>query len=368
MESEFLKGLGFRLGVEKSEYTHWRNLLDGFIYSRQQAAHHTSLSRHRPSWSPQPMIYTPTSMSIPQLPGQMQSRARSASPIPAFSPTEYLPIRSYNYGEPSPVHRKRTAVDAFATDVPTSTQYYEHMRLPVRKAQFGSMDAGTGFNVQTETSASGLARSSSLTRQQRQIARLPGEGGRRGSLGHIYGATTPAAESEVDLRHAAAMQWQNEEHGYASAQNHVPTTAWPGPSALITTYDGSAQPATVPPEVSRAILQVYIADSSTLCSTRSLRRRIPDTTARLERPFCAINTLQSRKRLCQPPRKPHTPPTLLTTPSPTPTRRTLFLRLTVTPSRNRPSSPMLVRPDTHTMPRRRCRPRVAHPLVWASQG
>jgi len=253
MESEFLKGLGFRLGVEKSEYTHWRNLLDGFIFSRQQSSHHASLSRHRPSWSPQPMLYTPTTMAIPQLPEPMQNRARSASPIQVYAAPDYQPTASYNYAEPSPVHRKRTAVDAFAADVPTSTQYYEHMRLPIRKAQFGSIDAGAGFNVPPEAPTSGLARSSSLTRQQRQIARLPGEGGRRGSMGQIYGATTPAEAPEVDLRHAAAMQWQNEEYGYASAQNYASTANWPGSSALITTYDGSAQPATVPPEVSSCL-------------------------------------------------------------------------------------------------------------------
>lgn len=232
MEAEFLKGLNFSLGVDRSEYQHWRNLLDGFVYARQREAAQLAQAQarmHRPSYG---QLYTPLSVAVPQLPNETGLvRARSASPTQMLtSPHPQMP---YAYTYPSPTHRKRTAVDAFAADVPGTSAVYEQMRLPARKAQFASIDLSSARSAQG--SPSGLARSSSLNRR---IARLPGDGGRRGSMGQVYGVPTP---DQTDLRHAAAMHWQQEHEAYNHHRDEC--------SALSATYQLPEQQILVPPEV-----------------------------------------------------------------------------------------------------------------------
>lgn len=240
MEKEFLKGLDYRLTVDRSDYQHWRNLLDGFIYARKrEAAHAAYVHRHRPSWSPQTVIYTPVTTVMPTLPNtDLNGRARSASPA-QFYYSEHAD-NTYPYNAASPLHRKRTAVDAFAADVPDQSVVYEQMRLPARKAHFGSMDASYVPSGDASLSSGGLGRSSSLNRR---IARLPGDTGRRGSLGQIHGAS--AAQEEPDLRHAAAMHLQHQE-GYAPPQ-------WQGYTSLIAPYEAAAHISNVPPEVSSVV-------------------------------------------------------------------------------------------------------------------
>lgn len=234
MEKEFLQGLDYRLTVERSDYQHWRNLLDGFIHARKREAHAASLHRHRPSWSPQTIIYTPIPAGVPTLPTDAYGRARSASPAQFYAPDHA--DNTYLYNQASPAYRKRTAVDAFAADVPDQTVVYEQMRLPPRKAHFGSMDATyTGLEDASSSTSSTLGRSSSLNRR---IARLPGENGRRGSLSHIYGVPL---QDGTDLRHTAAMHLQQQE-AYAPQ--------WQGYSSLIAPYDASGQAENIPPEVS----------------------------------------------------------------------------------------------------------------------
>jgi len=240
MEAEFLQGLGFSLSVDKTEYLHWRSLLDGFISARRrEAAHAAALARHRPSWSPTSMVYTPIHSTLPYLPAPPSTgRARSASPGQSFSPSYVGAAHTYAYH--SPGHRKRTALDAFEADSMGCSVVYEQMRLPPRKAHFASVDMGNGRLSPATTGTSNLSRSSSLSRQ---IARLPGVGSRRGSMGQVF--KFPTNNGSSDLRHTAALQWHNE--GYA----HDPQ--WDGPTALVAPYEGTAHPVVVPPEVSEPV-------------------------------------------------------------------------------------------------------------------
>ena len=242
MEAEFLRGLSYDLGVERSEYQHWRNLLDGFILARQrEAPQNLAAPHHRPSWSPQTVLYTPTANTVPTLGNgpAVNYRARSASP-PSFSPP-FAHHQSYTYAFPSPTgQRKRNAGEAFAMDIPNPTVMYEQMRFPPRKVAFNSVDATNGLSPFIPSSpqgtTGGLARSSSLNRR---FARMPGVHDRRGSMGQLYGVATP---EPTDLRPAAAVHgWQQEGYGHSQ---------WQGCSALVAPCERAAQPQVVPPEVS----------------------------------------------------------------------------------------------------------------------
>jgi hypothetical protein len=236
MEAEFLQGLGFSLSVDKTEYLHWRSLLDGFISARnREAAHAAAFARHRPSWSPTPMVYTPIHTTLPYLPAPaLAGRARSASPGQTIPPSYVDSAQAHAYLSPS--HRKRTALDAFESDNMGGSVVYDQMRLPARKAHFGSVDMGDARFSQAATPSSNLVRSSSLSRQ---IARLPGVSARRGSLGQVF--SIPYDNRSTDLRHTAALQWHNEGYGHE--------TQWGGPTALVAPYEGTAHPTVIPPEV-----------------------------------------------------------------------------------------------------------------------
>ncbi|KAK4687299.1 hypothetical protein P7C73_g2812, partial [Tremellales sp. Uapishka_1] len=230
MESEFLSGINYDLGVEPSEYRHWRQLLDGFIYSKEQDARR---SRIPVGWAPPPLQpqnqwHSPQSVSIytPELSTYGYThRARSASPLP------YVP---------SPP-RKRSAVDAFSSDGHPSS-VYEMLRLPTRKVNFQT-DLQS-YQVQPSQPAGSsqgysIGRASSLNRQ---IARLPGALGRRGSAGQLHGL---GFDHPVhDLRHVATQHAQQQQQpGY-----------WNGYKTLSAPFDRIAQPQSIPPpDVSRAI-------------------------------------------------------------------------------------------------------------------
>jgi hypothetical protein len=250
MEAEFLKGLNYDLAVQHSEYIQWRQLLDGFIFSRDALR---TRAASQAFGSPQSLLYTPNPAVIPSqsdVAVSLMYRARSASP-PCFSPA--FAYRSH-YTHPSPEHsKKRSAGDAFA-DPTAPAGVYESMRRPARKAAFVQPIAPTYPSVTipvpthrpsftSQSSGSSLARSSSLNRQ---IARLPGDSiegasGRRGSAGHIL-----SVESEADLRHAATAHAQMQQ-GWMSSIGGGP---YEGYSTLVAPYERPAQLQMVPPEVS----------------------------------------------------------------------------------------------------------------------
>lgn len=257
MEHEFLLGLGYNLGVDNKDYHHWKSLLDGFILARQREREaYSRVHQHRPSWSPQMNIYTPTAPPVPTLPNPSFYRARSMSPSQTFSPT-YSYHTPYGYSFPSPNHhRKRTAGDAFEGEVvPGQSTVYEQMRLPTRKAAFNRSVDVTMTNchngaVYTRSvavpsdHAGGLGRSSSLSRQ---IARLPGDQvGRRGSMSHVYGYAGPISYgSEVDLNYA------NTTYRYQGYGQDAPQ----GYSALVAPYEHAHAPF-APPEVGFITIQL----------------------------------------------------------------------------------------------------------------
>ncbi|WWC58259.1 uncharacterized protein I303_100797 [Kwoniella dejecticola CBS 10117] len=245
MESEFLTGLNYQLGVSVEEYTRWKNLLDGFMTSR---APHSATTRHirhaSNAKSPLTMAIPITPASIP--PMTTTHRARSASP-PRIAPP---PIHTANYDFPTGYDhaRKRSAVDASMHDPSTSAAIYEFLRLPSRKAAFQQPLQSTQHlqpnvnavrakptSVQQSFGAS-TVRSSSLSRQGGRMAQDGQSYGRRGSHGHIF--PTPM--------------------GYVS--HHVspiavddPTfmagpTEWDGGRALLAPYECQPQPHLVPPE------------------------------------------------------------------------------------------------------------------------
>jgi hypothetical protein len=192
--------MDWRLGVQLSEYQHWRNLLDGFILARQ---HEANYSRYfSPSYSPASILTTPSQPYIPTMPVDpfyTNTRGRSASP-PIFSPDH-----SRVYAIPESVQRKRSAYAAFAGQGPL---VYDVPYEPAQKVvHHDNNQQATATRIQQPApifnSNVSVVRSSSLNRQ---IARMPSEAqqmARRGSAGHIHGEV-PSFGHEGDLRHG---QW-----------------------------------------------------------------------------------------------------------------------------------------------------------------
>ncbi|ORY23612.1 hypothetical protein BCR39DRAFT_507752 [Naematelia encephala] len=223
MEQEFLIGMNYDLSVSVNEYRVWLGMLDGFIAARQRDA----LGRH---WyhSRSPFVFPQTIDPV-----GMTYRARSASP-----PSASTAVQPYIY-PPSPPHaRKRSAVDAFAYEIPsvTPTTIYEQLRFPTRKAQFQRIYAPppsvasvasvasvvSAPQLHPESSQSSLGRSGSLNRQ---IARLPGDHTfRRGSVGNVA-----SEENESPLV-----------SDYQQHQQSAPIE-WTGPSELIRPYERPPQ-------------------------------------------------------------------------------------------------------------------------------
>lgn len=179
MESEFLLGLGYQLGVRHSDFSKWSKLLDGFMLAR---AHDVSQAqRGRAMWStnyPSPLLYTPATMpqaTLPQLDLSQMYVTRSADPYwqSVDCDESYAPsiIRSQPLQHISPTStRKRVAADAFTPDYPVD---HEQQPIPYRRLQAGHPD----------TTGSRQPRSSSLNRRSgRQLE----DSGRRGSAGHVY--------------------------------------------------------------------------------------------------------------------------------------------------------------------------------------
>nr|ODN90880.1 hypothetical protein L204_05719 [Cryptococcus depauperatus CBS 7855] len=186
METEFLVGLNYELGVKVQEYTRWRVLLDAFMLSRGpggsmgpgQAGYlfHSPLTAH-PAFTP------------PTLSG---SRARSASP-PRGLPLEhhYVALGDSN-------GRKRSAVDAFYLDSvpPATSRQGPHLPNITIPAHSFSSQPLTPVHASrpallSQDSTSSLARSASLNRQW---ARLPTHlnNTRRGSTGHVDPEPAPS--------------------------------------------------------------------------------------------------------------------------------------------------------------------------------
>ncbi|WVQ76318.1 hypothetical protein IAR50_005983 [Cryptococcus sp. DSM 104548] len=209
METEFLAGLGYELGVELDEYERWKMLLDEFMRSRGPGGS-MAPSRRQPSPLGAHTISTPT----------FSSRARSASPVRLPQPYE-------------PSGRKRSAADAFHPDtVPPPFSGHGMLRVPSNTSQ-PLVSSRSRPTLSREPSSSSLARSASWNRQ---LARLPSHYGRRGSAGHVY--PTPSEP----------MQYQQPScYGQpvpASMQHD-----WDGGRALLAPYDENLpQPQLVPQE------------------------------------------------------------------------------------------------------------------------
>lgn len=233
MEEEFLRGLRYDLGVQHSEYVHWRNLLDGYISARQQEAGWAERSRTT-QWAAMSSSSTPLhTPPIAFLPGESDAyRTRSTSPGTWSSPLAY----AAPYASSPSAARKRTAGDAFNMAEPYTTSVYEYMRAPARTTLF-SQPLGPQFGPSMTSGARqpSIGRSSSLSRQ---IASLPGgNGARRGSAGHLDYAP------EQDLLHAAMQQhlqgWQP-----PAGQDREDYTA------LVAPYERPSGPQVIPPQVS----------------------------------------------------------------------------------------------------------------------
>jgi hypothetical protein len=191
-ELEWLDALQFNLHVGKEEFETWRAMLDAHV-ANQQRADAAAASNLVAVTSP--------------------GRARSESPpLAYYAPAGLTPSADHH------IMRKRSARDAFATDLVHNTGFYEAARLRPRKSSFVSLapmafpaapPAPTALVPQANNGAMGLGRSSSLTRQ---IARLP-TGRRDSSAGQ--------ENAMLDLRHAAAVNaaqtWQFPANGALSA-------------------------------------------------------------------------------------------------------------------------------------------------------
>ncbi|WWC66688.1 uncharacterized protein I206_100592 [Kwoniella pini CBS 10737] len=246
MESEFLSGLDYQLGVSVEEYTRWKNLLDGFMTTR---APHSGTSRHlrQVSNAKSPLTTTTpiTPFSIPQ--PATNYRARSASP-PRIAPP---PIHAMNYGLPAGYDhtRKRSAVDASMHDPTTSAAIYESLRFPTRKAAF-NQPIQSAQHLQPNLSAvrarptppaqqsfgASTVRSSSLSRQGGRMGQDNQMYGRRGSAGHIFPTPINHVSQHVS---PIAVDIPNFTAG---------PTEWDGGRALLAPYECQPQPHLVPPE------------------------------------------------------------------------------------------------------------------------
>ncbi|KAK6905352.1 hypothetical protein I204_05302 [Kwoniella mangroviensis CBS 8886] len=243
METEFLIGLNYQLGVPVEEYTRWKNLLDGFMTSRAPSSAIGRHIRQLPSGKAQYPATTLTTPAIEPTPVSMY-RARSASP------RALPPAQTGNYVFP-PGHehaRKRSAVEAYNHDPTSSAAIYESLRMPTRKAAFTQPLQSTQ-HLQPTLSAvrarpsptqqnlgSSTIRSSSLSRQNGRIVSENQGYGRRGSVGHTLPAPLGHIPTQVS---PVAMDVPMFSAGPAE---------WDGGRALLAPYDCQPQPHLVPPE------------------------------------------------------------------------------------------------------------------------
>lgn len=226
METEFLKGLDYRLAVEKSDYEIWHHMLDGFILSRSQPGLHRS--RFTPDYTyspPNNPILTPATSYVPytpHVPSPPDMRARSVSPSP-YSPQDRAAfVTPYGYG------RKRSAIDAFAGE-PTSVDLYQR-HAQARRTQVNA------HQPIPQSANSGLNRSSSLNRR---IARLGSfSTGRRGSAGSAHGGGLHMVQD--DLRHVAA--------NHAAQMSHERAVGHYGPEEEGTRWEWLVAPCEEHPE------------------------------------------------------------------------------------------------------------------------
>lgn len=167
METEFLEGLNYDLGVEPTEYRHWLSLLDGFVAAREREA---AAVAHRERLAHQGGPY-----HSPVSPYQ-EVRARSASPLPPNN------IEGGQRSSPIPA-RKRSAVDAFALDLPQPYEVLDHLRYPAKQANGTEWGVPAATTVPPPTSAT------------RTIARLPSNGNGLSRRGSLQGDVTMSTES-----------------------------------------------------------------------------------------------------------------------------------------------------------------------------
>ncbi|WRT63714.1 uncharacterized protein IL334_000637 [Kwoniella shivajii] len=246
MESEFLGGLNYQLGVPVEEYQRWKNLLDGFMTSRAPSS---ALGRHIRRVSAGKSPLSTTTINTPTLfdPIPSMYRARSASP-PRIQP----PHHSAGYAFPPGCEhaRKRSAVDASMHDPESSAAIYESLRMPSRKAGFTqplqstqhlqptlSVVSARPATAEQAFGTSSSNRSSSLSRQQgRLVPQKSGTYGRRGSVGH----TLPTSVGLMS-------QQPSPDTGDVPMFSSIPAE-WNGGRALLAPYENQAQLQHVPPE------------------------------------------------------------------------------------------------------------------------
>ncbi|KIR55047.1 hypothetical protein I315_02284 [Cryptococcus gattii Ru294] len=223
METEFLVGLNYELGVKIDEYERWKMLLDEFMLSRGPSSAATT-AKHRWNSGQTPsgahLVCTPTF--------SYGTRAKSASPPRRLRP-DY---------PAAPSSRKRSAADAFFLDSIPPPLPHDHLSVPPPSQSY-SQDRPLRSALVTQTSNSSLARSASLNRQ---LARLPSNfGGRRGSTGHVYPAPT--------LKEPASQYQQPSPSTYGQLVQAAMQTEWDSSRALLAPYDDSLSPPhSVPPE------------------------------------------------------------------------------------------------------------------------
>ncbi|WVW81934.1 hypothetical protein I302_103937 [Kwoniella bestiolae CBS 10118] len=242
METEFLIGLNYQLGVPVEEYTRWKNLLDGFMTSRAPSS---AIGRHIRQLSSGKVPYPATTVTTPaiELPSVSTYRARSASPraLPPAQTGSYAFPAGYEHA------RKRSAVEAYMNDPTSSAAIYEHLRMPTRKAAFTqplqstqhlqpTLSAVRARATPTQQNFGSTVRSSSLSRQNGRMVQENQDYGRRGSVGHAF--PTPSGHISTNVSPAAV-----DVPMFPAGQ-----AEWDGGRALLAPYECQPQPHLVPPE------------------------------------------------------------------------------------------------------------------------
>ncbi|OXG52006.1 hypothetical protein C355_02034 [Cryptococcus neoformans Th84] len=228
METEFLVGLNYELGVEVNEYERWKMLLDEFMLSRGPGSA-VPATRHK--WISGQTPFSPNLVCTPTF--SYNTRARSASPPRRLRP-DYAAV---------PGSRKRSAADAFFPDSIPPPLHDNYVALPPPSQPYSQGPSLPSLRSRpalvAQISNSSLARSASLNRQ---LAHLPSHsGGRRGSTGHVYPAPTPKEPT---------LQYQQPSPStYGQLVQVAMQTGWDSSRALLAPYDDNlAQPHLVPPE------------------------------------------------------------------------------------------------------------------------
>lgn len=168
-ELEWLDALEFNLCVSTEEFQTWRAMLDAHVRCRERGDN-APLSGGGAS-----MVngsFNPT-------------RARSASPPLGY----YSPPSASEHAM-----RKRSAKDAFSTDVLHNTRMYEAARLGPRKSSFALHTQAPSLPLGLSPAANAVAPVPTLSRSaslNRQIARLPANGRRDSLTGQEQVAMVP---------------------------------------------------------------------------------------------------------------------------------------------------------------------------------